>query len=98
MANAVEDAAVVIMCMSENYKNSASCRTEADYAYNLRKPIIPIRTQPDYIARGWLGAIAGTRLYFDCWSIEQVPSTMPAILKQLGDYLQFSPTVFYSKI
>merc|ERR1712054_380678 len=39
------------------------CRTEAEYAYQLRKPVVPIKFE-DYNADGWLGAITGTKLWF----------------------------------
>ena len=43
MAGAVEGAKVVLYCLSSAYKESEACRTEGEYAYNLRKPMIPIK-------------------------------------------------------
>lgn len=53
MANAVENSAGVLMCMTENYKQSSNCRAEAEYAFQLNKPIIPLIMQKGYRADGW---------------------------------------------
>ena len=53
MANAVEDSTGVLMCMTENYKQSSNCRAEAEYAFQLGKPIIPLIMQKGYRADGW---------------------------------------------
>ena len=38
---------------------------EAEYTYSQRKDIIPILLQQGYVPDGWLGALVGTRIYFD---------------------------------
>ncbi|CAF4780583.1 unnamed protein product, partial [Rotaria sp. Silwood2] len=60
MANVVEDAEIILMCMSETYKRSANCQFEAEYAFNRKKHIVPIKMKKDYVADGWLGFILGT--------------------------------------
>jgi len=65
MAKAVESSHVFCMAMSRKYKESPNCRAEAEYAFNLRKPIIPVLVEANYRPDGWLGAILGTKLYFD---------------------------------
>jgi len=57
MAHAVEGAKVVLLLMSSEYANSFNCRMEAQYAVELKKAIIPIVTENNYQARGWLGEI-----------------------------------------
>lgn len=59
MAEAIENASVVLMCVSEKYYLSPSCRLEAEYAVKLQKPIIPLIMQQDFTPVGWLGAIIG---------------------------------------
>ena len=59
MAEAVENSAAVLLCMSAKYKDSPNCRTEAEYAFKLKKPLIPIRVEPNYEPDGWLGEILG---------------------------------------
>ena len=63
MAEAIENASVVLMCVSEKYYLSPSCRLEAEYAVKLQKPIIPLIMQQDFTPVGWLGAIIGEWTY-----------------------------------
>ena len=65
MADAVEHAAVVVLLASRRYRESENCRSEACYAYQKRRPIIPVMAQESYTPEGWLGFIMGTRLYVD---------------------------------
>lgn len=41
------------MCMTEKYKMSPYCRAEADYAFKLRKPIVPLMMQANWKPDGW---------------------------------------------
>jgi len=65
MAQAVEKCNVFLMCMSQGYKASPNCRAEAEYAFQMRKPIIPLLVEPGYKADGWMGAILGSKLWYD---------------------------------
>ena len=55
MALAIENSMCVLMCMTEKYKQSNYCRAEAEYAFNLNKPIVPLIMQKNYQPSGWLG-------------------------------------------
>lgn len=65
MASAVEKADIVLMCYSFKYKNSDNCRAEAEYAFQLKKKIIPLKMEGNYKADGWLGFIIGAKLFYD---------------------------------
>ncbi|UJR08841.1 hypothetical protein I4U23_013095 [Adineta vaga] len=65
MAHAVEQSYVMIVCMTEKYKQSPNCQSEAEYAYRLKKPFVPILLQAKFKPNGWLGMLLGTRLYID---------------------------------
>ncbi|CAF4733565.1 unnamed protein product [Rotaria magnacalcarata] len=65
MANAVDGAEFILMCMSESYKRSANCKSEAEYALNRKKHIVPIKMVKEYEPDGWLGFILGTRIYIN---------------------------------
>jgi hypothetical protein len=65
MANAIEHSHCVLMCMTEAYKQSANCRAEAEYAFSLKKPIIPLIMQSGYKPTGWLGIILGSKIFVD---------------------------------
>jgi len=88
MANAVEGAKVVIIAMSEKYKNSNPSRTEAEYSYKLNKPIVPLLVEKNYKPDGWLGALVGMQLYVDVSSSPSIDSKFPEILKQVGSHIK----------
>ena len=56
MANAVENSEVILMCVTEKYRQSNNCQAEAQYAFKLKKPLIPLIMQENYEkVGGWLG-------------------------------------------
>ena len=85
MAKAVENASVVLVCVSHQYKESPNCRSEAEYAYQLRKDIIPLMMQQNYKPDGWLGMIVGTKLWIDLRNSFNVEAAIGKLKKELGD-------------
>ena len=57
---------------------------EAEYTFRLRKPIIPLRLQPGYNPDGWLGALAGSKLVFDCSLPSKLEESVKNLIKELG--------------
>ena len=45
ITQALVDSKYVLICMTEKYRQSIKCRIEAEYAYQLKKPIIPLIMQ-----------------------------------------------------
>ena len=84
MAKAVENSSVVLVCVSERYKESPNCRSEAEYAYQLRKDIIPLMMQRKYRGDGWLGMLVGTKLWFDFQSKQSIEPGVTKLIKELG--------------
>ena len=85
MARAVENSSVVLVCLSHQYKESPNCRSEAEYAYQLRKDIIPLMMQQNYKPDGWLGMIVGTKLWIDLRNIFNVEAAIGKLMRELGD-------------
>ncbi|XP_064596403.1 uncharacterized protein LOC135463013 [Liolophura sinensis] len=83
MAEATENATVVLICMSEKYKQSPNCRTEAEYTFQLRKDYIPIMMQKRYRPDGWLGLILGAKLYIDFSGKYPFEKSVNGLLKEL---------------
>ncbi|KAL5013584.1 hypothetical protein ScPMuIL_007854 [Solemya velum] len=83
MADAVEKASVILICMSQKYKDSPNCRAEAEYAFQRRKLIIPLKMQRGYEADGWLGFIVGTKLYYEFSGQYSFESRAQNLLKEL---------------
>ena len=68
MAEAVEDSDAIIIGFSSAYKDSQACRTEAEYAYRLKKTLIFVAVEDGYSAKGWLGALLGNSLWYSPWA------------------------------
>jgi hypothetical protein len=56
--------------MSDTYKRSANCQSEAEYAFNRKKHIVPCKMKKGYAPDGWLGFILGSRMYIDFGTFE----------------------------
>ena len=84
MAKAVEDSSVVLICLSERYKESPNCRSEAEYTYKLGKDIIPLMMQRNYKPDGWLGMLLGTKFWIDFQSKHIVKTGVTKLIKELG--------------
>ncbi len=57
--------------------------SEANYAFKLRKPIIPLKMESDYDADGWLGIVAGMDMYINAHSDTVMEKNFPNLLKEL---------------
>ena len=63
MANAIENSNVVLICMSDAYKQSVDCQSEAHYAFERKRHLIPLIMEPKYKPNGWLGIIVSGKIY-----------------------------------
>lgn len=95
MAEALEAAQVVIMCVSRIYKERPNCRMEAKYANHLYKKgklqILYVMMQQDYTTvtephycDGWLGIQIGDSLWYPLWGEDQVLSTADCLQTLIG--------------
>lgn len=65
IAEAIENSEVVLVCMSDTYKQSSVCKSEATYAAKRGCHIIPLVMTPHYKADGWLGFLTSALIYVD---------------------------------
>lgn len=66
MARAIEESQFVLICVTEKYRQSLNCQSEAQYAFRLNKNIIPLIMQKGYASvNGWLGFIIGDKIFID---------------------------------
>ncbi len=70
MANAIENSNIVLICMSDAYKQSAYCQSEAHYAFERRRHLVPLIMEPRYKPDGWLGIIVSGKIYINFAKIE----------------------------
>jgi len=92
MASAVENSSVIFICMSQNYKNSANCRAEAEYAFRLKKPIIPLMCERNYNPDGWLGFVLGSKLWYEVIDENSLNDGMDKIRKDVVGHLGNEPS------
>ena len=45
MAEAVENSYCVLICVTEKYRQSINCQAEAQYAFRINKPIVPLNAK-----------------------------------------------------
>jgi hypothetical protein len=65
IANAIKKSRCVLICMSDNYCLSPYCQAEAQYAFEKRRELIPLRVQSGYRADGWLAFLTAGRMHID---------------------------------
>ena len=84
MARAVEGASTVLLCLSQKYKASPNCRSEAEYAYQCQKHIIPLMMEENYKPDGWLGIILASKLWYKFWSKGSFNASVAQLQKELA--------------
>ena len=62
--------------------------TEAEYAYKLRKKVIPLLVEEGYNPDGWLGALQGMKLYYKFISDDLTKTDMEQLLIALSEATQ----------
>ncbi|CAF4116404.1 unnamed protein product, partial [Adineta steineri] len=82
MAQAIDRSEIIIICMSEQYRQSNFCRAEAHYAFQRQRRIVPVLMQKHYKPDGWLLFLIGQLLYVDFTKYEFVRA-MDMLSKEL---------------
>eukprot|EP00112_Aurelia_sp_Birch-Aquarium-sp1_P010573 Seg2253.5 transcript_id=Seg2253.5/GoldUCD/mRNA.D3Y31 product="hypothetical protein" protein_id=Seg2253.5/GoldUCD/D3Y31 len=82
---AIENAAVVLVGISRKYKQTPSIFAEADYAFQLCKPMIPITLERNYKPDGWLGMLAGSKVWLDFTEKSRFEGHLQLLLRQIGE-------------
>ena len=83
MADAVENAAAIIMGVSSKYKQSANCRLEAEFTVQQNKKIVPIMLESGYRATGWLGLVLGSKLWYSYTGQDMEDSVLQSFLSEV---------------
>ena len=91
MAIAIEQSDAIIMCVTHRYKESQACRTEAEYAYTKKKPMIPVMLEKNYAPDGWLGIIMGSKLYYNMHTVDEMQASLPGLVGEVRKVQQTSP-------
>ena len=65
IADAIEQSRCVMICMSDSYSISPYCQSEAQYAFEKRRVLVPNRVQSGFKPQGWLAFTISGRMYVD---------------------------------
>ncbi|CAK8687334.1 unnamed protein product [Clavelina lepadiformis] len=82
MYEAVDNAYLVLMFLSENYKLSKNCGREGKLAADKGKRIIPIITQDNYKMEGWTALLVSGKLYYD-FSKESFENNFEKLIQEI---------------
>jgi GTPase SAR1 family protein len=92
MARAVENSSLIIIFVCKAYFPSDSCKKEAQYCSQKRKPLLFVMLDENYhtlsspeTVSGWLGLLIGTQLWYPLWNLDQLESSSSAISKTIGN-------------
>jgi hypothetical protein len=96
MTEAMQNAHLMIVCVSPQYKDSAACRAEAKYGMAREQThdlkIVYVMMDENYhpsstpqCVDGWLGFMVGTEQWFPLWDSDQVESTAKSISELAGN-------------
>ena len=98
MAEAVEGAEIIIVCMSTKYQLSENCNKEFEYAQVKKKTIIPIKMEKDFNAGGSLGLITAGKLYIDFSNMSKFNENMKNLKKEIEAHLNQSGIFLFFSI
>jgi hypothetical protein len=69
VAIAVEQSDMLLMCVSQKYKDSPNCRLEGEYCMNRRIEFVPLMMQRGYKPDGWYVFCFLLFYFIICWLI-----------------------------
>lgn len=96
MAEAIQHAHLIVICVSREYKDSSNCRSEAKYArqraHQNKLRIAYVMMDQNYTTvsvpgvDGWLGFMVGTELWYPMWNLSQVDAAAQRIGEIVGSH------------
>ena len=60
------------------------CSLEAEYAYQLKRTIIPLMMEKDYQPDGWLGFIVGAKYWISFTERKEFTNSVEKLLKEIN--------------
>lgn len=84
MADGLDNASIVIVDISPQYKESPNCRLEGMYAMQRRLPLVPVMFEDRYTPTGWLGLLLGTSLWYKYTEEKMHASVLSSVLRELN--------------
>ena len=66
---------------------SCICDTEAEYTFQLKRPIVPLMMQRHYKPDGWLGMLMGAKKYINFDGKFEFATAYDMLLREMQRYL-----------
>jgi hypothetical protein len=89
MAEAVQTSDIIVVLVSMQYKESANCRMECQYAMKQNKPLLFLVCEDSYKSpTGWLGLIMGQRMWVGVFTPSMVESKGDEVIRRLDETLK----------
>ncbi|XP_066925330.1 uncharacterized protein [Clytia hemisphaerica] len=84
MSKGVERASIVIVAVTRQYKLKPDTFAEIDYAHTLRKTIIPIIIDVDFVPDGWLKELVSNEQTFDFSRRSMFAGSLDALVEHVS--------------
>ncbi|XP_070551382.1 uncharacterized protein [Ptychodera flava] len=84
IAEGVDSASVVLLCVSEAYKKSRNCRKEAKRAKDKEKEVVLLKIGKNVTLDGWVGEIATSKTWFNLSEEVDFLETIEALDRELA--------------
>jgi hypothetical protein len=89
MAEAVQTSDIIVVLVSMQYKESANCRMECQYAMKQNKPLLFLVCEDSYKSpTGWLGLIMGQRMWVGVFTPGMVENKSDEVIRRLDETLK----------
>ena len=93
MSSNIAKAQVFVACYSKEYARSPNCKSECEYAHNLKKPSFFVNLGESYkaledVEQGWLAFIMGATLYFSMQTDAKYESELPRLIRGIKSKLR----------
>eukprot|EP00300_Choanocystis_sp_HF-7_P026565 c29_g1_i1.p1 GENE.c29_g1_i1~~c29_g1_i1.p1 ORF type:complete len:679 (+),score=97.75 c29_g1_i1:52-2037(+) len=90
MVKSIADSTAVVVFLSDPYKKSNFCRTEALYAQRKELPMIPVLLQPQFRPTAWLGTLLPTQNRFDFTNPSNMSKVIPGLVEAIRQNMNTS--------
>eukprot|EP00794_Sanderia_malayensis_P012816 gene12816-14129_t len=84
MAEAVQEAAVIVVFMTEKYEQSVNCNKEIQFAQVKQKSIVPVKLEKNYSPSAALGLLVAGSLYIDFTDETRFEANIASLKKEIN--------------
>lgn len=85
LTHAVDEASLLLVCLSNGYQRSENCKREAIYAAELGRPMVFVSVERDFSASGWLEYIIGKEAVTDLFDKSTFADNISNVIKQIRE-------------